>query len=85
VVGPRIADVATRVRVGDMDVIPPDIEEQAFHSFDFVASAQLGRHLQLKAKVRNILKQSRELKQGDFSILRIDPGINGSLGLTVAY
>jgi outer membrane receptor protein involved in Fe transport len=85
VVGPRIADVATRVRVGDMDVIPPDIEEQAFQSLDFVASAELGRHLQLKAKVRNILKQSKELKQGDFSILRIDPGISASLGLTVAY
>ena len=85
VVGPRIADVATRVRVGTMDIIPPDIEEQAFHSLDFVASARLGKHLKLKAKVRNILKQSKELKQGDFSILRIDPGISGSLGLSVAY
>jgi hypothetical protein len=81
VVGRRITDVATLVG----DVIPPDIEEATFHSLDFVASAALGRHLKLKAKVRNLLLQARELKQGDFLILRTDPGISGSLGLTVTY
>ena len=85
VVGPRIADVATRLRVGEREIIPPDIEEQAFHSLDFVASAHLGKHVKLKAKVRNVLMQSRELKQGDFLILRVDPGISGSLGVVVAY
>ena len=50
VVGPRIADVATRVRVGEMDIIPPDIEEQAFHSLDFVASAKVGKHLKIQGE-----------------------------------
>jgi TonB dependent receptor/Carboxypeptidase regulatory-like domain/TonB-dependent Receptor Plug Domain len=83
VVGPRIAEVATLLG----NVIPPDIEEQAFHSLDLVASIATGEHLKLKLKlkVRNLLYQSRELKQGDFLIQRLDPGISASLGLALSY
>ncbi len=81
VVGPRISDVATLLG----DVIPPDIEERPFHSLDFVGSARAGKHMKVKLKVRNILLQKRELRQGDFLIQRSEPGISASLGLTVAY
>ena len=85
VVGPRIADAATVARVGNQDVIPPDIEEQAFHSLDLVGSAEIGKHVKVKVRVRNLLFQGRELKQGDFLLQRLDPGISGSLGLTLSY
>jgi TonB-dependent receptor len=81
VVGRRITDVATLVG----DVIPPDTYESTFHSLDIVASAQLSKHLKLKAKVRNLLFQAKELTRGDFLILRVDPGISGSLGLAIGF
>jgi hypothetical protein len=81
VVGPRIADVAARIG----DVLPPDIEEQAFHALDLVASVETTRHLKLKLKVRNLLFQQRELKQGDFLIQRTEPGISASLGVSYSY
>jgi hypothetical protein len=85
VVGPRIVDAATVVRVGVQDVIPPDIEEQAFHSLDLVGSAGIGKHVKVKVRIRNLLLQGRELKQGDFLLQRLDPGISGSLGLAISY
>jgi outer membrane receptor protein involved in Fe transport len=81
VVGPRIVDVATLLG----DVIPPDIEEATFHSLDFVGGARVGRHMKLKLKIRNILLQKRELRQGDFLIQRAEPGISASFGITVSY
>ncbi|HEY0714458.1 MAG TPA: carboxypeptidase regulatory-like domain-containing protein [Polyangia bacterium] len=81
VVGRRIAEVATLLG----DFIPPDIEEQTFHSLDFVGSYAHGKHLKLKLKVRNLLLQRRELKQGAFLIQSVDPGISASLGLSVSY
>jgi hypothetical protein len=81
VVGPRIADVAARVG----SVIPPDIEEQAFHSLDLVTSLETTRNLKLKLKVRNLLWQQRKLEQGDFLIQRTEPGISASLGVAFSY
>jgi hypothetical protein len=81
VVGPRIADVATLLG----DVIPPDIEEQEFHSLDLVGSVKVSESVRLKLRVRNLLLQRRELRQGAFLIQRTDPGISASLGASVAY
>ncbi|HEY0705428.1 MAG TPA: TonB-dependent receptor, partial [Polyangia bacterium] len=81
VVGRRIAEVATLLG----DFIPPDIEEQTFHALDFVGSYAHGKQLKLKLKVRNLLLQRRELKQGAFLIQSADPGISASLGLSFSY
>lgn len=81
VVGPRISDVATLLG----DVIPPDIEESALHSLDFVGSVKAGPHMKVKLKLRNLLYQRRELWQGNFLIQRADPGISASLGLSINY
>jgi outer membrane receptor protein involved in Fe transport len=81
VIGPRIAEAASLSGTE----IPPDIEEQAFHSLDVVGSAQIGRHLKLKLKVRNLLAQSVEFKQADFLLQRTEPGISASLGLALSY
>jgi hypothetical protein len=81
VVGPRISEVATLRG----DIFPPDIEERAFHSLDFVASQELGRHFRLKLKVRNLLMQDRELYAGNFLAERLEQGISGSLSLTASY
>ncbi len=85
VVGPRLADVATVVATAAGNIIPPDIEEQPFHSLDLVASLETGNHVKLKLKVRNLLWQHRELRQGDFLIQRTEPGLSVSLGATISY
>jgi hypothetical protein len=77
VVGPRITDVGIRAS----DVILPDIEEQAFHSLDFVGSWGVGKHLKLKLRARNLLFQRRILTQGSLVALDLNPGITVSLGL----
>jgi hypothetical protein len=81
VVGRRIAEVATLLG----DFIPPDIEEQTFHSLDFVSSYAHGKHFKLKLKVRNLLLQRKELKQGTFLIQSVEPGISASLGMSISY
>ena len=80
VVGPRIAEVGTRVG----DQILPNIEEQPFHSLGVVASWELAPHLELKLKAKNVLLRSHELRQGDFVVQRIDPGMSISAGLEYA-
>ena len=85
VVGPRIADVATLVATAAGNIIPPDIEERAFHALDLVASLETSNHVKLKLKVKNILWQHKELRQGDFLIQRTEPGIGVSLGATISY
>jgi hypothetical protein len=81
VVGPRIVDVG----ISSGGNFLPNIEEQAFHSLDLVASAPLGKHLKLKLKIKNLLMQATELMQGSFLIQRIEPGLSGSLGVTLLY
>jgi outer membrane receptor protein involved in Fe transport len=81
VVGTRIADVAARLG----NIIPPDIVERPFHALDLVSSVEVGPNLKLKLKVRNILLQKRELRQGDFLIQRMEPGISASLGAAYSY
>jgi outer membrane receptor protein involved in Fe transport len=82
VVGPRITDVG--IRVGALDILP-DVEEQAFHSLDFLANWGLGEHLKLKFRVRNLLDQHRVLKQGSLVTQDLKPGISGSIGLGYEY
>ncbi len=81
VVGPRITDVGTRLG----DAILPNIEEQPFHSLDFVGSWGIGTHLKLKLKARNLLTQSKRLKQGSLVAQQLYPGITVSLGLSYDY
>ncbi len=85
VVGPRISEVATITQTGAGRVLPPDIEEQPFHSLDFVGSAAVSKSLKVKLKVRNLLWQRRQLQQGSFLIQETDPGIAASLGLSLSY
>jgi hypothetical protein len=86
VIGPRITDAGVAVPTFDGGVrFFPDVEEQPFHSLDFVASAQVWRHVKLKLKVRNILLQHDELRQDDFQVRRRDPGLTVSAGLVVSY
>ncbi len=82
VVGPRIVDVATR---RDENVLPPDIEEMAFHSLDLVGSVAMGKHLKLKLKIKNLLMERRDLYAGASLINRSEQGITASLGLSIAY
>jgi outer membrane receptor protein involved in Fe transport len=81
VVGPRITDVGTRLGAA----ILPDIEEQPFHSLDFVGSWGLQKHLKLKLKARNLLGQSRVLKQGSLVAQQMYPGVSVSVGLSCEY
>ena len=81
VVGPRITDVGTRLAAG----ILPDIEEQPFHSLDFVGSWGLQKHLKLKLKGRNLLAQSTLLKQGSLVAQQMYPGVSFSVGLSYEY
>ncbi len=81
VVGPRITDVGIRTS----DLILPDVEEQAFHSLDFVGSKGLGKHFSLKLKLRNLLLQNRILKQGSLVAQELRPGITVSMGLGYDY
>jgi hypothetical protein len=85
VVGPRITDVGVTVNTVAGNQFFPDVEEAPFHSLDFVASAQVFRNVKLKLKVRNILLQEQELRQGDYLVRQRDPGISASLGLALSY
>ncbi|MBN2575850.1 MAG: TonB-dependent receptor [Deltaproteobacteria bacterium] len=81
VVGPRITDVGTRLAAA----ILPDIQEQPFHSLDFVGSWGLQKHLKLKLKGRNLLGQSSVLKQGSLIAQEMYPGISFSVGLSYEH
>ncbi|MES1157622.1 MAG: TonB-dependent receptor, partial [Haliangium ochraceum] len=81
VVGPRITDVG--IRIGDL--ILPNVEEQAFHSLDFVGGWGLGKHLKVKLKARNLLARSKVLKQGSLVAQELRPGVTVSLGLSYEY
>ncbi|MEM9195951.1 MAG: TonB-dependent receptor, partial [Myxococcota bacterium] len=82
VVGPRISDVGTRL---DESTILPDIEEQPFHSLDLVASWAMTENFALRLKLRNLLLDTRDFLQGDFLTQRIEPGVSGSIGLTISH
>jgi len=77
VVGPRITDVGIRAA----DQFFPDIEEQAFHSLDFVGSWGLTQQVSLKLRARNLLLQERILKQGPLIVQELRPGVTVSMGL----
>jgi outer membrane receptor protein involved in Fe transport len=81
VVGPRITDVGIR----SSDLILPDVEEAAFHSLDLVGSVALAKHLSLKLRARNVLLQSRVLKQGSLIAQELRPGMTISMGLGYEY
>jgi outer membrane receptor protein involved in Fe transport len=81
VVGPRITDVG--VRAGTQ--ILPDVEEQAFHSLDFVGSWGFVKHFSLKLRARNLLFQNRVIKQGPIVAQELRPGITVSAGLAYEY
>jgi TonB-dependent receptor len=81
VVGPRITDVG--IRAGSQFL--PDIEEQAFHSLDFVGSWGLAKNVSLKLRARNLLFQDRILRQGSIVAQQLKPGITISLGLGIEY
>ena len=71
------------VRVGTQ--ILPDVEEQAFNSLDFVGSWGLAKHFSLKLRARNLLFQSRILKQGPIVSQELNPGITVSVGLAYEH
>jgi outer membrane receptor protein involved in Fe transport len=77
VVGPRIVDVGVRAA----NQFYPDVEEQAFNSLDFVGSWGLAKHVSLKLRARNLLFQSRVLKQGPLIVQELSPGVTISMGL----
>jgi len=77
VVGPRITDVGIRAA----DQILPDVEEQAFHSLDFVGSWGLAERFSLKLRARNLLLQKRILKQGPLIAQELRPGLTIAMGL----
>ncbi len=81
VVGPRITDVGTR---SNNDILP-DIEEQAFHSLDYIGSWGISKNLKLKLKARNLLFQKKTLKQGSLIAQRMNAGVSVSLGLSYEY
>jgi len=81
VVGPRITDVGIRA----VDQFLPDIEEQAFHSLDFVGSWGLAKQVSLKLRARNLLLQDRILKQGPLVVQELRPGMTISMGLGFEY
>lgn len=81
VVGPRITDVGIRIN----DVILPNIDEQPFHSLDFVGSVQLSDHVRMRLKVRNMLLQTLRLKQRDYLTQRIEPGLSAVLSLAYDF
>lgn len=81
VVGPRITDVGSRLAAA----ILPDIQEQPFHSLDFVGSWGLHKHIKLKLKARNLLAQSSVLKQGSLVAQQIYPGVSFSVGLSYEH
>jgi outer membrane receptor protein involved in Fe transport len=81
VVGPRITDVGVRA----VSQFLPDIEEQAFHSLDFVGSWGLAQNVSLKLRARNLLFQERILRQGPIVAQQLKPGITISLGLGIEY
>jgi outer membrane receptor protein involved in Fe transport len=81
VVGPRIVDVGTRAGEG----ILPDVDELPFHGLDLIASWEPSDHLKLKLKWRNMLFQSRRLRQGSVETLRAYPGTFISVGLDYSY
>jgi hypothetical protein len=85
VVGPRITDAGVAVTTAAGTQYFPDVEERPFHSLDFVASAQVWRHVKLKLKVKNILLQHEELRQGDHLIRTKEPGLSASAGVVVSY
>jgi outer membrane receptor protein involved in Fe transport len=81
VVGPRITDVGVRSATQFF----PDVEEQAFHSLDFVGSWALANNVSLKLRARNLLLQQRILKQGPVVSQELKPGITISMGLGFDY
>jgi hypothetical protein len=86
VIGPRITDVGVTVNTPAGGQFFPDVQEQPFHSLDFVASAQAWRSVKLKLKLKNLLLSKQEFRQGDdYVISRREPGFSASLGLVVSY
>jgi outer membrane receptor protein involved in Fe transport len=81
VVGPRITDVGTRLGAA----ILPDVQEQPFHSLDFVGSWGVHKHLKLKLKGRNLLARSSVLKQGSLVAQQMYPGVSFSVGLSYEH
>jgi hypothetical protein len=81
VVGPRLTDVGFR----NGSMVLPNIEDQPIHSLDMIGTWQLTDHFTLKARWRNMLLQSRKLKQGGTEILRTNPGTFVMFGLDYAY
>ena len=81
VVGPRIIDVGLRAGT---DILP-NVEEQPFHALDLITSWQVTEHLKLKLKWRNMMFQSRRIRQGTVTTLRSNPGTFVSLGLDYSY
>jgi outer membrane receptor protein involved in Fe transport len=85
VVGARITDVGTTINTAAGNQFFPNTEERPFHSLDLVAGAQVWPRVKLKLKVKNILQEREELRQGSYLVRRRDPGISASLGVTLAY
>jgi hypothetical protein len=85
VVGPRITDAGVAVQGLTGVQFFPDVEEQPFHSLDFVASAQVWERVKLKLKVKNILLQDEELRQGSHLVRQRAVGLSVSAGLVLAY
>lgn len=81
VVGSRITDVGTRLG----STILPNIKEQPFHALDLIGSFSIHKNLKLKAKARNVLGQSKVLKQGSLVAQRLTPGVSISAGLSYDY
>ncbi len=85
VVGARITDVGTTINTPAGNQFFPDTEERPFHSLDLVASAQVWSRVKLKLKVKNILLQPEELRQGPYLVRRREPGLSASVGVAVSY
>lgn len=85
-VGPRIAYLGFRF---PGDTFLPDTYELAFHSLDFVGSWDVNDHLSLRLTCRNLLNQRRRFvertTQGNATSSAFRPGVDVSLGLSLAY
>ena len=82
VVGPRITDIGPR---SGAENILPDISRAPFHRLDLIVSWRFEEHFRLRLKLRNLLFQIQDARQGSWLEDRVDPGMTASLSLQYSY
>lgn len=82
VFGERLSEIGTRALNAEGKNVYDDTYEKPFHQVDLTITQRIGKHMKVKAGLKNVLDDKTVFKMGDWTTNAYKPGRSASLGLS---